>query len=115
MKQADPIHKTMDRDDLLTPEGSRFVRALSDLVVELERRRLPVTSWYGGLPENPFELSRAGARALARRILGRSSGVGETAWINRGGETYDAVPGIAFYEAAPVKAVAQGRTGLVRM
>jgi hypothetical protein len=43
------VNKTMDRDDLLSPEGSEFVRELNSLAEELDRHRLSVTSWYGVL------------------------------------------------------------------
>ena len=79
-------HKTMDRDDLLAPEGQAFVRRLDRLARELEARRLPVTSWYGGLPLRGFELSRAGLRALARRVLGRgrrrTAHAGAIGWVS---------------------------------
>jgi len=87
-------HKTMDRDDLLAAEGQAFVRRLDRLAQELEARRLPVTSWYGGLPFQGIEFSRTGLRMLARRILGRDRRVGTGARVNRGGESYQPVPGI---------------------
>ena len=62
------INTTMDRDDLLSEEGATFVRELDALVRELERRKLPVTSWYGGLPEPGFELSAQGLRAMVKRL-----------------------------------------------
>ncbi len=88
------IHKTMDRDDLLQPEGAALVRRLDNLAREMEARRLPVTSWYGGLPHRGFELSAGGLRALGRRVLGRDRRVGATAEVNRGGLSYEPVPGI---------------------
>lgn len=89
-----PINKSMDRDDLLTPEGSRFVARLNRLAEQLEDARLPVTSWYGGLPRPGFELSIPGMRRFARRLLGRTRRVGAIAEINRGGDSYDPVPGV---------------------
>lgn len=90
----EPINRSMDRQDLLTQEGQRFVAELDALAQELTRRRLPVTSWYGGLPHSRFEFSLAGARAILRRILGRHRQVGAVAEINRGGPDYEPVPGI---------------------
>lgn len=88
------INRTMDRDDLLTPEGSRFVSQLNCLAVELDEKRLPVTSWYGALSRPKAELSIGGMKAFARRLLGQSKRVGPTANINRGGDSYEPVPGI---------------------
>jgi SAM-dependent methyltransferase len=89
-----PVNKSMDRDDLLTPEGTRFVLELNELAVELERRKLPVTSWYGGLPKRGIEFSLSGMRSLAKRALGRSA-VGSGATINRGGDGYEPLPQVA--------------------
>lgn len=89
------INKTMDRDDLLTPDGSRFVAQLNRLAVELDEKRLPVTSWYGALTRPGFEFSIAGVKSAARRLLGQTSRVGPTAEINRGAESYEPVPGIS--------------------
>ena len=89
------INTTMDRDDLLTEEGAAFVRELDALVRELERRKLPVTSWYGGLPEPGFELSMRGLRAAAKRVLRGGRRIGKTDFVNRGGRHYEPVPGIA--------------------
>jgi len=96
-----PINKTMDRDDLLTPEGSRFVARLNDLAMELDEKRLPVTSWYGALMRPRFELSIKWVRSVGRRLTGRTSRVGPTAAINRGGESYDPVPGITCDDQHP--------------
>ena len=95
------INKTMDRDDLLAPEGARFVSELNSLAEELEARRLPVTSWYGALSRPGFELSIGGLKTFARRILGRTRGVGAVAEINRGGDSYEPVPGITRDERHP--------------
>ncbi len=89
------INKSMDRDDLLTEEGQRFVTRLSGLAEELDHRRLPVTSWYGALTRPPFEFSVPGLKAFARRLMGGHRRVGPTAEINRGGQSYESVPGIA--------------------
>jgi ubiquinone/menaquinone biosynthesis C-methylase UbiE len=85
----------MDRDDLLTPEGSRFVASLNDLAVELDERRLPVTSWYGALMRPKFEFSIKWVRSVGRRLTGRTNRLGPTAAINRGGASYESVPGIS--------------------
>jgi SAM-dependent methyltransferase len=85
----------MDRDDLLSAEGRRFVEDLSGLAEILESRRLPVTSWYGGLARPPVEFSLSGLRTLVRRILGRTRRAGSVAERNRGGASYRKVPGIA--------------------
>jgi hypothetical protein len=85
---AHPINKSMNRDDLLTPDGLPFVTRLNELAHELEQKHLPVTSWYGGLSRPPLEFSIAGMRSLARRLLGRTRRVGAIAEIgtdqNRG-------------------------------
>ena len=39
------INKSMDREDLLSESGRRFVSQLSRLAETLEERQLPVTSW----------------------------------------------------------------------
>lgn len=89
-----PINKTMDRDDLLSSEGAPFVSQLSQLAQELEERRLPITSWYGGLFRPGFELSLKGMRSFIRRRFGRTGRIGPTAEINRGADSYEPVPGI---------------------
>lgn len=83
-----PINKTMDRDDLLTPSGRAFVAELNRLAESLEAKRLPVNSWYGGLPLRGAELSFRGIRALGRRLLGHPRHVGRTDALNRGGAFY---------------------------
>lgn len=93
-RKEDQINRTMDRDDLLTPEGSQFVRQLSKLAEELDDKRLPVTSWYGALTRPGFELSMKWVRSVASRFGGRTNRVGPTADINRGGKMYEPVPGI---------------------
>jgi SAM-dependent methyltransferase len=90
-----PINTTMDRDDLLTEEGAAFVRELDALTQELERRRLPVTSWYGGLPQPGFRLSAAGLRTLLKRLRRGRRDIGTTDFVNRGGRHYEPVPGIS--------------------
>lgn len=90
-----PINKTMDRDDLLTPEGTRFVSRLNRLAEELEEKRLPLTSWYGGLLRPRFELSVAGMRSVVRRALGRDRRVGAIAEVNRGGDSYEPLPEVS--------------------
>jgi SAM-dependent methyltransferase len=96
-----PINKSMDRDDLLDPDGAQFVGRLDALARELETRRLPVTSWYGGLARPAFELSISGLRRFARRLLGKTRRVGAVAAINRGGDEYESVPGITRDERHP--------------
>ncbi|MDW7710974.1 MAG: class I SAM-dependent methyltransferase [Deferrisomatales bacterium] len=90
-----PINKTMDRDDLLTPGGRAFTAELNRLAESLEAKRLPVTSWYGGLPVRGTELSFRGLRALGRRLLGRPEHLGRTDAINRGGASYEPLPGVS--------------------
>lgn len=41
------INKTMDRDDLATPEAGVIAGELNDLVTELKARKLGISSWYG--------------------------------------------------------------------
>jgi SAM-dependent methyltransferase len=89
------INKSMDREDLLTPEGQEFVAELSRLYLELERRQMPVTSWYGHLPEAPIGFSAEGMKSLARKLLGRSTASRVIGEENRGGPSYEPVPGIA--------------------
>lgn len=84
----------MDRDDLLSPEGEQFVAQLSQLVQELEDRHLPITSWYGALFNQGFELSFKGMRSFIWRRFGRTRRIGPTAEINRGADSYEPVPGI---------------------
>ncbi|WP_373054270.1 class I SAM-dependent methyltransferase [Thioalkalivibrio sp.] len=84
----------MDRDDLLTEEGQAFVRELDALAQNIERRGLPVTSWLGTLPAPRFQISRAGIRALIRRVRYGRGGISPNDLLNRGGEHYQPVPGI---------------------
>ena len=95
------INKTMDRDDLLSPEGSRFVGHLNGLAEELDQRRLPVTCWYGGLSRPKFELSIAGMKLFGKGLLGHNRRVGPTAYINRGAESYEPVAGISCDDRHP--------------
>jgi len=94
MNDLPTLNTTMDRDDLLTPEGQAFVRELDALAQDLERRQLPVTSWLGALPAPRFELSKAGARAFVRRIRYGRRGISPNDLLNRGGEYYQPIPGI---------------------
>ncbi len=84
----------MDREDLLTPEGQRFVHELSELQTRVERERLPVTSWYGGLPEPRVELTPQGLKHLARLLLRRPMAPKIVGAPNRGGDDYESIPGI---------------------
>ena len=72
----------MDQEDLLIPEGIRFVARLNRLAEELDETHLPVTSWYGGLSRPGFEFSIAGVKSLARRLTWQTGYVGPTAEIN---------------------------------
>jgi SAM-dependent methyltransferase len=94
MDNIDTPNKTMDRDDLLSPEGQLFVRELNALARELDRRGLPVTSWMGGLPASSFDFSKAGLRTLIRRIRYGRGGISPNDLLNRGGEHYKSIPGI---------------------
>jgi len=86
------INKTMDRDDLLTPDGQAFTHRLDRLHRTLDRRHLPVTSWYGDLPPQGPALWQSGLNVLRGKPLGRPREiVGEQ---NRGGAEYRPVPGI---------------------
>ena len=88
------LNTTMDQDDLLTLEGQAFVRELSALAQDLERRKLPVTSWLGALPAPRFPISKAGLRTLIRRIRYGRRGISPNDLLNRGGEDYQSVPGV---------------------
>lgn len=88
------IHKTMNRDDLLDARGRRFTQAFYGLAAELEAQRLPVTSWYGGLPRYGFPRSVADAKAALKRILAGGREVGAEAAVNRGGAEYAPLPGV---------------------
>ena len=46
------INKTMDRNDLKTPEAQRIISELNRLIKELDKKGLLISSWYGS-----FELS----------------------------------------------------------
>jgi SAM-dependent methyltransferase len=96
-----PLNKSMDRDDLLTPQGMQFTGHLSRLTRELDEKHLPVTSWYGGLNRPRFEFSLAGMRLYARRLLGRTRRVGTTAAISRGGDAYQSLPGVSCDDMHP--------------
>jgi SAM-dependent methyltransferase len=88
------INKRMDRDDLLSADGRQFVEKLSRLSDTLDERRLPVTSWYGGLPEPKPELSLVGIKGMAKQILGRNQSARVVGEVNRGRDSYEPVPGI---------------------
>jgi len=94
MDELRPLNTTMDRDDLLTTEGQAFVRELDALAQDIERRGLPVTSWLGTLPAPRFQISRAGVRALIRRLRYGRHGISPNQLLNRGGEYYQPLPGI---------------------
>lgn len=95
------MNKSMDRDDLLSPDGQTFVRELDQLRKDLERRHLPVTSWFGGLPPERPGLSRRGLRAAAKRLLGRVPPRGIVGEKNRGGASYESLPGIGDEDRHP--------------
>jgi 2-polyprenyl-3-methyl-5-hydroxy-6-metoxy-1,4-benzoquinol methylase len=44
---AELINKTMDFDDLKSPEAQRIIDELNAVVVELRARKLETSSWYG--------------------------------------------------------------------
>jgi hypothetical protein len=50
----------MDRDDLVAPGARAVARELDELVADLQRRGLPISSWYGSfeLPHEPDSLER---------------------------------------------------------
>jgi SAM-dependent methyltransferase len=86
------LNRSMDRADLLTPEGQRFVADLDAVARRLHRERLPVTTWYGGLPDPSV---KASARRAVKRLVRRGGPHAEVAgWDNRGGDHYEPVPGI---------------------
>ena len=85
---------TMDRKNLLTPEGQAFVQELNALAQELDRRGLPVTSWMGALPQPSFNFSETGLRTLIRRVRYGRGGISPNDLLNRGGEHYQSVPGV---------------------
>gem|GEM_PF-509095 len=41
------INKTMDYDDLLSPEAQPIIRDLNDLIVQMKQQGLKISSWYG--------------------------------------------------------------------
>jgi len=84
----------MDREDLLTEDGRRFTVEFDALAVALERLRLPVTSWYGGLPSYGVAFSVSGLKAVLKKLFARDSAVGAEATINRGGQDYESLPGV---------------------
>ena len=89
------INKSMDRDDLLSEQGQRFVTELAEAMRAMRARRLPVTSWYGGLATRGAGFSTAAIRQLARRLLRGTRWVGGVERLNRGGDAYRPVPGIS--------------------
>jgi len=95
------INKSMDREDLLSESGRRFVSQLSELAQTLEERQLPVTSWYGALPKKesggPAPRLREGLRQLLRRLRR----AGEVERINRGGDAYESLDEVASDDRHP--------------
>jgi SAM-dependent methyltransferase len=85
----------MDRDDLLTESGRRFVSELSDLAERLEERGLPVTSWYGALPRRESAGAAPRLRASLRKMTNRLRRAGEVERINRGGSAYEPLAEVA--------------------
>ncbi len=47
MKSSEIINKTMDRDDLASPDASAIVAELNALIKELRSRSLRISSWFG--------------------------------------------------------------------
>jgi ubiquinone/menaquinone biosynthesis C-methylase UbiE len=92
---AEVINKSMDRDDLLTEAGRRFVSTLSALSETLHARHLPVTSWYGELESPEISGPLAGIRRIADRMFGRGRDEQIVGEHNRGGDSYEPIPGIA--------------------
>jgi ubiquinone/menaquinone biosynthesis C-methylase UbiE len=91
---AGRVNTTMDRDVLLSPEGSAFVRELDALAQVLDARGLPVTSWLGAMPDPPLRPSLASLRLLVKRLRRGRRGIGPGDLLNRGGADYQPLPGI---------------------
>ena len=96
MDELRPLITTMDRKALRTDEGQAFVRELNSLAQAIERRGLglPVTSWLRAVPAPRFQVSRAGMRALIRRLRYGPRGISHNDLVNRGGEHCKALSGI---------------------
>jgi len=62
MKQDPIINKTMDRKDLDSPEAMIVIDELNNLIYELRRQDVNISSWYGSfdLNDEPFELINRG-------------------------------------------------------
>lgn len=60
-----PLHKTMDRDDLLSTEGQQLVGELNDLIERIYSAGVAPSSWVGTIPKAAPE----GGRGLLRRVL----------------------------------------------
>jgi SAM-dependent methyltransferase len=95
------INKSMDRDDLLSESGRRFVSQLSEFAQALEERQLPVTSWYGALPEKELVGPVPRLRGSLRQWLRRLRRAGEVERINRGGDAYEPLDEVASDDRHP--------------
>ncbi len=62
-----PLHKTMDRDDLLSTEGQQLVGELNDLIERSRMTGVAPSSWVRGPSRRP---RRGAGAALLRRVAG---------------------------------------------
>lgn len=67
------INKTMDRNDLKTPEAQRIICELNQLIKELDAKGLQISSWYGAfeLSGNKYSVERLN-RSNAYQPLGET-------------------------------------------
>lgn len=63
-------NKTMDRNDLLSPDAMPVVAALNDLIHTLYARGVAPSSWVGTLPSAPIHRVRSTLSGRFRRFLG---------------------------------------------
>lgn len=64
------INKSMDKDDLFSPSGAVHVQKINDLINDVYRSGLAMTSWYGSLPHEEMDLAAGGLYEVGRTNRG---------------------------------------------
>lgn len=82
-------NKSMNRDDLLTPDAQQIVKDLNRLIETIYEHEIAPSSWVGTLPKRPIEREKA---SIWKRLLGEKvrgayrTDAGEVKALTRGDE-----------------------------
>ena len=64
------INKSMDRNDLLTPEAISLTNELNSLIREIYQHGIAPSSWVGTRPKNPIQKAKLGLKERLYSLLG---------------------------------------------